>query len=176
MKKEINRINRNQVIAISYYKYAPETFKAYIKTIDPRYPNNSKSEEIFIEHNARSLLCMKFIAGNNKEGLDELKRIVRRQYKKSNLHFTIAFRILGSETGYAYIRQLVYPISFKNPKMLKFIFRELKEYFNKSNWLMEECNTAEIIPTPTGIKMQNENISYSKIDKSAPIFISGYVK
>lgn len=128
MKHEIN-------ISYNGYKYAPESFTFCVngKVYAPRYSQAAHD------------LAMLVIQGKEKEARDEIKRSIRRDYKKPQ-YLTIGFYQEGSKTRYFFTRQLYARRDDLTDKLR--IYKEYKHFLESNNCIVStyEIKAGEFIP------------------------------
>lgn len=142
-------------ITISYYRYAPESFKVYFN----RARINLNPEEI---NRCGRICCCK---GMN-EALEEVKRIIRNKVKNKKEFCTIGFRNLDNNSDYFYTKQLIANRNNLREKLR--VYKEFKEYL-----LQKDCKIASVTTTKlgAGYKEESQKVEYSHVDINKPVII-----
>lgn len=137
----------------SGYKYSPESVNFYLN-----------GRRLNLAEGARSRIAYLVICERNKEALDELKRILRKEEKKPQVAGKcICFYKEGSDTEFYYTEQLLY-----NPDDLQDALRcykEWKHYIQSKYCILETgYEIAEAEYTPLGMSQMQRRVIENKVD------------
>jgi len=162
--KPNNRLNKCQEIAIQYYKYAPESFKAYIKTTDPNNPNVPSYQKIKGLRDP-SWICQKFIRGEYAEALADIKRHLRKQAKEPELFFmTYGFSIDGTRET-AFFNSIFERTDVDIETRMR-LYKRIKDIMETQHgWRTKTHTTAEL---GTGYKPEKVTEHYMTINPNKP--------
>lgn len=151
-------MKHNLKLSYSGYKYAPESFTIFVNN---RVYAQRGSQEA---HNIAMLL----IAGKEKEARDEIKRNIRKSYKKPQ-YITIGFFQEGSRSRYFFTRQL-YARRDNLPEKLR-IYKEYKRFIESNNCIVNtyEVKAGDFIPGQPA--KPKTTIIKEKADIKRPIII-----
>lgn len=107
--------------SIHGYRYAPESFRAYQKTLD------GHEKEIPLSNNQRSELGNLCLTKGSKAALDYVKQIDRERARRCRLYMTYGFLTKEDSRTYLFSRQIRCREDAPLDKRLE-VFRKFKDY------------------------------------------------
>lgn len=147
-------------IKLSYngYKYAPESFNFFV---------NGKLYAAAYTQEAAKLGYL-IITGKEKEARDEIKRAIRKGYKKPE-YITIGYYQEGSATRYFFTRQLYARRDNLQEKLR--IYKEYKHFIEARNGIVNtyEVKSGQFVPGKAAAAQTQ--IIEEKADLNRPIII-----
>ena len=151
-------MKHNIKLSYSGYKYAPETFNFFV---------NGKLYAAAHTPEAAALANL-IIQGKEKEARDEIKRAIRKGYKKPE-YITIGYYQEGSATRYFFTRQLYARRDDLLDKLR--IYKEYKHFLESNNCIVNtyEVNAGEV--TPGHISAPKTQLIEERADVKRPLII-----
>lgn len=148
MKKKINQINRNMSIAISCYRYAPESIKAMLRIENPHNPNVPAyygfTDEY--EHEIRSTIKEQgynWVCGKHKEVFDAIKKAIRKNQRRNKLVIYYGFKMLDNPKEFAFLEgRFIKSTASIQERIVE--LNEVRKVLEAHNWQLKKGTTATL--------------------------------
>lgn len=120
-------------IAVSCYKYAPESFKAYI-VLSFSHGNKNIPEytEIKLTADEKSRCGYIFVTKGRKAAVDEIKRIIRKAEKQNARKITFGATLKSNKKAFVYFKYQEADADNITDKLQA--YKHIKELFELKGW------------------------------------------
>lgn len=132
---------------ISCYRYAPESFKAYMLIgYTGKYLNKPKYKEIPLTYNEKSECGNAYCCGNTDSAIKVLKRIIRAKERKVKQYITYGNFYTNKPREYAFTQQLAVDSSKLSERL--YAYKEWKDFCNRVDWKISSYVVEELTFDP----------------------------
>ena len=155
-------------IAMSCYKYAPESFKAFaVLSFSHGNKNIPEYTKINLTSEETSRCGYAFACGGRKQALAELKKIIRQKIKASKNYATIGFFSIDNPKQYHFTQH--YTTDKHNINGMLRVYKAFKEYIVKNDCKLEAYTLATL---DGHYKPETIEKKYDYIDINRPVIIN----
>lgn len=155
-------------IAVSCYKYAPESFRAYAVL---SFSNGNKNVPEYTKINLTSEETSKcgyaFACGGRKQALAELKKIIRQKINASKQYATIGFFSIDNPKQYYFTQH--YTANKQRVSDMLHAYKAFKQYMLDIDCKIEAYTVATL---DGHYKPENVEKKYDRIDINRPVIIN----
>lgn len=129
-------------LKISCYKYAPESFKAFLLTgYKGKYNNKPCYTEIPLTYAERGQCGYIFACNGLDDARAELKRVIRKRESKDRILITYGSKDKNNATRYYYTQQLAVNNDDINQRL--YAYKQWKDYCQRLDWKLESYEVEE---------------------------------
>jgi len=155
-------------IAITCYRYAPESFRAYaVLSFSNGNKNIPEYTQIKLDNEETSRCGNAFCCGGRKQAITELKKIIRQKIKQQKQLATIGFFDAEYPKQYYFTQQL--RANKNNINDMLWAYKRFKNYVLENNCKFKAYTMAKL---DGHYRPEETKIKYNYIDINRPLIVN----